>query len=75
MYQSVLWGDHCTPEELLWKEYASRTSSATSIISFDVVDWERERSTPEFHKHRFMAPKPVRPMEEMQKEGYIEERR
>lgn len=20
MYQSVLWGDHCTPEELLWKD-------------------------------------------------------
>ena len=38
----------------------------------DVVDWEKNVD-PEFHKHRFMAPKPVRPMEEMQKEGYIEE--
>ena len=71
MYQSVLWGDHCTPEELLWKDTPQDKLGDFDYL-VDVVDWEKNVD-PEFHKHRFMAPKPVRPMEEMQKAGYIEE--
>lgn len=69
MYQSVLWGDHAVPENLLWKD-----TPEDKIGNFDhlvsVLDWEKNVD-PEFHKHRFMAPKPVRPLGQMK--GYVEE--
>ncbi|MFW5789139.1 MAG: hypothetical protein ACOCW3_04280, partial [Spirochaetota bacterium] len=34
-----------------------------------VIDWELN-TDPEFVKHRFMAPRPVRPEEEMKADGY-----
>ena len=37
-----------------------------------IYDWDLNVD-PNFRKNRFMAPKPVRPVEEMEKEGYIEE--
>ena len=71
MYQSVLYGGQCVPETLLWKN-----APAEELGNFDylveVIDWDLNID-PDFHKNRFMAPKPVREMEEMQKEGYIEE--
>jgi len=36
-----------------------------------VLDWEKNVD-PEFAAHRFMRPEPVRPQEEMQAEGYVE---
>lgn len=69
MYQSVLWGDHAVPENLLWKDTPDdKIGDFDHLV--DVVDWEKNVD-PEFHKHRFMAPKPVRPLEEMV--GYVEE--
>ena len=69
MYQSVLWGDHAVPENLLWKDTPEdKLGDFDHLV--DVLDWEKNVD-PEFHKHYFMAPKPVRSLEEM--EGYVEE--
>ena len=71
MYQSVLFADHVTPEDLLWKDTPEdKIGDFDHLV--DVVDWDLNVD-PQFHEHRFMAPKPVRPVEEMEKEGYIEE--
>lgn len=71
MYQSVLFSDHTTPVQLLWKD-----TPVEKIGDFDhlvaVAAWDLNID-PDFHKHRFMAPKPVRAMDEMKKDGYIEE--
>jgi hypothetical protein len=37
----------------------------------DMLDWELNLD-PEFYTHRFMKPKPVRPLEEMQSAGYVD---
>lgn len=69
MYQSLV-GDQVVPEELLWKN-----TPPEKMGDFDhlvaVLDWEKNVD-PEFVKHRFMRPKPARPVEEMEAEGYIE---
>lgn len=71
MYQSVLWGDHVVPEDLLWKNTpADKVGDFDYLV--DVVDWDKNVD-PNFRKNRFMAPKPVRPVEEMEKAGYIDE--
>ena len=71
MYQSVLWGDHVVSEDLLWKNTPEdKIGDFDHLV--DVVDWDLNVD-PNFRKNRFMAPKPVRPVEEMEKEGYIEE--
>ena len=71
MYQSVLWGDHVVPKDLLWKDTPEdKLGDYDHLV--DVVDWDLNVD-PNFRKNRFMAPKPVRPVEEMEKEGYIEE--
>ncbi len=71
MYQSVLFGQHTVTEDLLWKNTPKEEIGNFDYL-VDVIDWEKNVD-PEFHKHRFMAPKPVRPIEEMEKEGFIEE--
>jgi len=71
MYQSVLLGGHTVPEELLWKDTPKDKLGDFDYL-VDVVDWDLNVD-PEFHKHRFMAPKPVRPLEEMKRAGYVEE--
>ncbi|MFR9049408.1 MAG: hypothetical protein ACLVJZ_12450, partial [[Clostridium] leptum] len=58
-------------EDLLWKNTPKEEIGNFDYL-VDVIDWEKNVD-PEFHKHRFMAPKPVRPIEEMEKEGFIEE--
>lgn len=71
MFQSVLHGDHVVPEELLWKD-----TPEEEIGNFDylmsIIDWEKN-TDPDFYKNYFMAPKPVKAVEEMEAEGYIEE--
>lgn len=71
MYQSVLYYEHCVPEELLWKDCPPEERGNYDYL-VDVIDWERNVD-PDFHKNRFMAPKPVRPLEEMRENGYLEE--
>ncbi len=71
MYQSVLLGGHCVPVELLWKDTPKElVGDYDHLIS--IIDWEKNVD-PDFHKNRFMRPIPVTDMEEMQKQGYVEE--
>jgi hypothetical protein len=37
----------------------------------DLIDWEKNLD-PDFYRHRFLEPKPVRPLEEMREAGYEE---
>lgn len=71
MYQSVLMNGQVVEEDLLWKNCPEEEVGNYEYL-LDVIDWEKNVD-PDFHKHHFMAPKPVRPVEEMEKEGYIEE--
>jgi hypothetical protein len=71
MYQSVLYFEHCVPEELLWKDCPSEERGNFDYLA-DVVDWDINVD-PDFHKNRFMSPKPVLPPEETKKQGFIEE--
>jgi Phosphomannose isomerase len=71
MYQSVLYGGQCVPEELLWKDTPQEEIGNIDYL-LEVIDWELNMD-PEFHKNRFMIPMPVRDIATMKKEGYIEE--
>ena len=57
MYQSVLYGGHCVPEDLLWKNCPEEEKGNFDYL-MDVIDWEAN-TDPEFSKKRFMAPKKI----------------
>lgn len=69
MYQSLV-NEAIIPEELLWNG-----SPAESIGDFDslidILDWELNIDA-DTMANRFMAPKPVKPANEMNAEGYHE---
>ncbi len=69
MYQSLV-NEAIIPEELLWNG-----TPKDRIGDFDqlmeVIDWELNVD-PNIRENRFMEPRPVRPIEEMEAEGYIE---
>jgi len=69
MYQSLV-GDQIIPEELLWKN-----TPPEKLGDFDhliaVLDWE-QNVDPSFVANHFMRPQPVRPVAQMQAEGYVE---
>ena len=71
MYQSVLYGGQCVPSELLWKDTPREELNNYDYL-MEVLDWEMN-TDPDFHKNRFMAPKPVSDMYLMMNEGYIDE--
>lgn len=54
MYQSVLYGGHCVPEDLLWKNCPPEERGNFDYL-MDVIDWEANVD-PDFKKHRFMRP-------------------
>lgn len=54
MYQSVLYGGHCVPEDLLWKNCPPEEKGNFDYL-MDVIDWEANVD-PDFKKHRFMRP-------------------
>ena len=54
MYQSVLYGGQCVPEELLWKDCPEEEKGNFDYL-MDVIDWEAN-TDPDFHKNRFMEP-------------------
>jgi hypothetical protein len=69
MFQSLVW-DEFNPVERLWKDVPpARRGDLDYAIS--LLDWEGNVD-PLFHEHRFMPPKPVRPLPEQRDEG-IEE--
>ena len=69
MYQSLV-GDQIVPEELLWKDTPENKKGDFDYL-IEVIDWEANVD-PNFAANHFMRPKPVRPVEEMEAEGYIE---
>lgn len=70
MYQSVIQGRRVVPEELLWKDTPAEKKGDFDHL-MDVIDWEKNVD-PDFCAHNFMAPQPVRPLEQMKEAGYIE---
>jgi hypothetical protein len=69
MYQSLT-GDAIISEELLWKNTPpDKVGNIDYMI--EVLDWEANVD-PNFVAKHFMAPKPVRSVQQMQAEGYIE---
>lgn len=69
MYQSVVDGQ-VFPEELLWQNTPPEKRGDFDHL-LDVIDWETNVDPNFFAKH-FMAPRPVRDVDEMKAEGYIE---
>jgi hypothetical protein len=69
MYQSLV-GDQIVPEELLWKDTPEdRMGDYEWLI--EILDWELNVD-PNIQENRFMAPIPVKPVEQMESEGYID---
>jgi len=69
MYQSLT-GDQVVPSELLWKDTPDDKKGDFDYL-IDVIDWEKNVD-PNFAKNHFMKPKPVKSLETMQAEGYVE---
>lgn len=69
MYQSLV-GDQIVPEELLWKDTPADKKGDFDYL-VEVIDWELNID-PDFGTKHFMRPKPVKPLEVMRKEGYID---
>ncbi len=69
MFQSIVW-DQPTPRDLLVKDVPpDRHYDLEYIVS--ILDWE-ENVDPYLAEKKFIRPVPVRDMDEMQAEGYIE---
>jgi hypothetical protein len=69
MYQSLV-NEAIIPEELLWNG-TPKDQIGNYDALMEVIDWEINVD-PEIYQHRFMAPKPVKPVNEMEQEGYVE---
>ncbi len=57
MYQSVLYGGHCVPEDLLWKNCPEEERGNFDYL-IDVIDWDKNVD-PNFSKNRYMEPKVI----------------
>ena len=57
MYQSVLYGGHCVPEDLLWKNCPEEEKGNFDYL-LEVIDWD-ENVDPNFSEKHFMAPKTI----------------
>jgi hypothetical protein len=71
MYQSVLFGDHCVPPDLLWKNTPEDRVGDYELL-MEYIDWELNVD-PGFAENRFMLPKPAGDLAEMEERGYREE--
>jgi len=69
MYQSLT-GDAIIPEQLLWKDSPKDKVGNVDYL-IEVLDWEANVD-PEFSAHHFMRPKAVRPLAQMEAEGYLD---
>ncbi len=66
MYQSVLYGGHCVPEDLLWKNCPEEEKGNYDYL-MDVIDWDKNID-PNFKKNRFMPPITARENEKFKEE-------
>jgi len=69
MYENIT-HDQVVPKELLWKDTPKDKEGDVDWL-LSVIDWDLNVD-PNFAQNRFMTPRPVRPVKEMQAEGYIE---
>ncbi|HUT57541.1 MAG TPA: hypothetical protein VNA25_06785 [Phycisphaerae bacterium] len=69
MYQSVA-GDAVVPQELLWKDCPPDRKGDLDYL-IEVLDWEKNVD-PDFAAHNFMRPRPARPIDEMEADGYVD---
>ncbi len=69
MYQSLA-GDAVVPRELLWKDTPKNRIGDFEYL-MEIFDWELNVD-PNFKKNRFMQPIPVKSVEEMHAQNYIE---
>lgn len=69
MYQSLV-GDSIVPEELLWKDTPEDRKGDFEFL-VEVLDWDLNVD-PKMQENRFMDPKPVKPVDEMKADGYVE---
>lgn len=69
MYQSLV-NEAIIPEELLWNGTPEDKKGDFDEL-MEVIDWELNVN-PNMLETRFMLPKPVRPLAEMQAQGYVE---
>lgn len=69
MYQSLV-NDAIIPEELLWNGTPKESIGDFEQL-LDVIDWELNLD-PNLHENRYMHPMPVKPLVEMQAQGYVE---
>ncbi len=71
MYQSVLYFDHVVGEELLWKNCPEDKRGDFDYL-VEVMDWDMNLD-PMFYQNRRMVPLPVDNVDQMKREGYIDE--
>ncbi len=69
MYQSLV-NEAIIPEELLWNGTPEDKKGDFDEL-MEVIDWELNVN-PNILETRFMLPKPVKPLAEMQAQGYVE---
>jgi hypothetical protein len=69
MYENIT-HDQVVPKELLWKDTPKDKEGDVEWL-LSVIDWDLNVD-PNFAQNRFMAPKPVQPVKEMEAEGYID---
>ena len=69
MYQSLV-GGQLIPEDLLWKNTPKEKKGDVDYL-MDVIDWNLNID-PDFVSKHFMLPKPVKDVEKMRSEGYID---
>ena len=70
MYQSLA-GTTVVPEALLWKNAPEdRIGDVDYLV--EVIDWDLNVD-PNFRANRFMRPRPVKPLAEMEVEGYVDQ--
>jgi hypothetical protein len=69
MYENIT-HDQVVPKDLLWKDTPKEKEGDVEWL-LSVIDWDLNVD-PNFAQNRFMAPKPVRPVKEMEAEGYID---
>jgi hypothetical protein len=69
MYQSLV-NEAIIPEELLWQGVPEKDKGNFDAL-MDIIDWDLN-TNPDILETRFMAPKPVKAVEETEAEGYNE---
>lgn len=69
MYQSLV-NEAIIPEELLWNGTPEDRKGDYDLL-VEVIDW-KANVDPNFMENHFMRPRPVKPLDQMMAEGYLE---